>query len=277
MYISGSLARTRRFLVTSSNKLVATEQTKDGSIDLKVKYILTKNYDTKERIQRFLNGEGSRQYPGIEKKSTAVIRPQQTAVLISEEFFNLPKGILAHAMLKNRLSQKGLIAFNTGIIDSGYQGPVSTFVINLSNRDIEIPEGQVFMRVAFHKVDERYLPEESAKIAEEDLINKKTEAYINYRKEDLINFPNDFVGTERIKSALIDEVKDYSIGKSIFYMGLLIAVLSLFSEMILPRLNTNDSNEKIENLETRIKNLETLTNQNISELQKSLPAQRVDR
>ncbi|MDV7398303.1 hypothetical protein RZS08_43265, partial [Arthrospira platensis SPKY1] len=93
---------------------------------------------------------------------------------------------MAYVFLKNRLSQKGLLAFNTGIIDPGFEGPVSTVMTNLSREAILLSshgENSKFFRVVFHKMT----------LAGELTSNeKRIYSYADYRKyrvSDLKTFP----------------------------------------------------------------------------------------
>src|SRR5260221_11534428 len=66
------------------------------------------------------------------------VAPQQVVILISQEVIKIPPGHLAYAMPKNRLCNEGILCLNTGIVDPGYEGPLSTIAINFSNSDHKI-------------------------------------------------------------------------------------------------------------------------------------------
>ena len=54
------------------------------------------------------------------------LRPQGMVRVISRERVKLPENIIGYALTKNGLSNKGILAINIGIIDPGYEGPISS-------------------------------------------------------------------------------------------------------------------------------------------------------
>lgn len=179
--------------------------------------------------------------------SAAILKPQESAYLISEEFIHVPKGYVAYVFLKNRLSQRGLLAFNTGIIDSDYHGPISTLVTNLANEDMPIPmrvkngkineEERAFFRVTFHKINkhtdgkitfsETFTQEEYKNQDDKEKHDIKYEKYKNWRAEELNTLPKSFLDPERIKNQVNLELTEKMASISLTRLGLLIGVLGL--------------------------------------------------
>ncbi|MER9216164.1 hypothetical protein NKI54_29745 [Mesorhizobium sp. M0663] len=71
----------------------------------------------------------------------------------SAEVFNLPGNITGHVTYKTGLTSKGIWALTVGIVDPGWDGPVSTTLLNFSRNDHPISEGDPFLRVSFFEHD----------------------------------------------------------------------------------------------------------------------------
>jgi deoxycytidine triphosphate deaminase len=58
------------------------------------------------------------------------VPPQGVAVLISQEVIRLPRNICAYASVKTSLCREGILAINTGVVDPGWEGPLSSLMLN---------------------------------------------------------------------------------------------------------------------------------------------------
>ena len=82
------------------------------------------------------------------------LRPQGMVRVISRERVKLPENIVGYALTKNGLSNQGILAINIGIIDPGYEGPISSTLINFGNRTYQITPETSFLRLTFHEINE---------------------------------------------------------------------------------------------------------------------------
>lgn len=169
------------------------------------------------------------------KPSLDNLKPQNSAYLISKQYIRVPEGYIAYVFLKNRMSQRGLLALNTGIIDQNYYGPVSTLILNLSNRTTEIPNRMYptdlsFFRIVFHKVD-KASEGDAPKFSE-----KKYEynEYINARIKEFEYLPKTFLNAheieERVKKEVTEKAKEFSINRllcGVAVVGLLLSILPI--------------------------------------------------
>lgn len=118
---------------------------------------------------------------GRDKKLTEFEIPPQGMVLVySDESFDMNKpNILGYTTVRNTLSIKGILAINVGIVDPGYQGKISSVLINFGKRNVRIAEGEKFLRMTFHSSDSKDYGASSEVIEDKVLkvINKK------YKKE----------------------------------------------------------------------------------------------
>jgi dUTPase len=74
-----------------------------------------------------------------------------TVRVVSKELLKLPDDITGHALLKNELCRKGVLAINIGVIDPGFEGPLSSILINFGREDFVVKQGAPFMRISFHR------------------------------------------------------------------------------------------------------------------------------
>jgi len=126
------------------------------------------SFDTNSRIAKFGGdpgpGDGKSWKVGqiikigkiINHKGRAVdslvLEPQGIAHLISEEDVNLPPDICALAHVLTRKCNQGLLTLNIGVVDPGWEGKISTSVLNFSSEKRLLTKGDSFMRLTFHRV-----------------------------------------------------------------------------------------------------------------------------
>lgn len=118
-----------------------------------------------------------------EEKASFVLKPQGTVLVISKERVRLPSGVAGYATVKTSLCQDGILATNIGIIDPGYRGPVSTYLINFGKSEFNIGLGDPFLRLAFHRFEPHadFAPKEQ----------KTEELYIRERKREVVSYLSD--------------------------------------------------------------------------------------
>lgn len=77
------------------------------------------------------------------------LEPREMVWVLSKEEFNMPADVTGFATLRTTFTKKGILALNVGIIDPLFKGPISTALINFSDRPREIRVGDKFFRVVF--------------------------------------------------------------------------------------------------------------------------------
>lgn len=82
------------------------------------------------------------------------VEPREMVWVVSKEEFCLPGCITGVATLRTTFTKLGLLALNVGIVDPFYTGPISTALINFSDRPREIGVGDKFFRVIFMEHDD---------------------------------------------------------------------------------------------------------------------------
>ena len=77
------------------------------------------------------------------------LEPREMVWVLSKEEFNMPPTVTGFATLRTTFTKQGILALNVGIIDPFFKGPISTALINFSDRPREIRVGDKFFRIAF--------------------------------------------------------------------------------------------------------------------------------
>jgi deoxycytidine triphosphate deaminase len=80
------------------------------------------------------------------------IEPQGIIAVISEEIVKLPADVCAYGSVKTSLCRDGVLAINIGIIDPGWEGPISSVLLNFGKEKFPLCRGQAFLRLTFHRV-----------------------------------------------------------------------------------------------------------------------------
>jgi deoxycytidine triphosphate deaminase len=86
----------------------------------------------------------------IHETGCYVLPPQGMVEVISWETIKVPPDIAGYASVKTSLSRDGLLALNTGILDPGFEGPLSATVVNFGKAESPLNRGAVFLRLTFH-------------------------------------------------------------------------------------------------------------------------------
>lgn len=79
-----------------------------------------------------------------------ILEPQGMVRVISAECIRMPNNVIGYALVKNALSNNCVLAINTGIVDPGYKGPISSTLINFGKEPFVITNETQFLRLTFH-------------------------------------------------------------------------------------------------------------------------------
>lgn len=85
---------------------------------------------------------------GQEIAGPYVLQPNEMVQVTSAEVFGLPSDITAHVSYKTGMTHKGIWALTVGVVDPGWNCPVSTTLFNFSKVPFAISKGDVFLRVS---------------------------------------------------------------------------------------------------------------------------------
>lgn len=77
------------------------------------------------------------------------LEPGHMVQVVSAEVFKLPDTVTGHVTYKTTLTSQGIWALTVGIVDPGWNGPVSTSLLNFSSKRHSLMPGDPFLRVTF--------------------------------------------------------------------------------------------------------------------------------
>lgn len=137
-------------------------------------------------------------------KNSYWLAPQGIVEVISRETIKLPKDVAGYAMVKTALCNKGILALNIGIVDPGYDGPLSTTLINFGKREFQLDVNSVFLRVTFHEC------ETSSRSTWPQPVNRQE--YVADKKAKVQHFGNTFLNLQSAVEKVTDPIfKRYKI------------------------------------------------------------------
>lgn len=220
MQISAQKAIEFGFVCDRKNQKITKDHSKKSSVDLTIREVLFK--DEKNKVQSL---------------GRTILKPQDSVFVISEEILHVPEGFIAYVFLKNTLSKKGFLALNTGIIDSNYNGPISTLLINFSAVEEYLPitdneEDKSFFRVVFHEIDKNTNYNPVSPHPNSYDVKKSYELYKSYCSSDIAKFPKTFLEPVVLKEQISKELTEKLTSISINKIGMVIAGVGLFLSLI---------------------------------------------
>jgi deoxycytidine triphosphate deaminase len=77
------------------------------------------------------------------------LKPREMVWVLSKETFKLPGTVTGLATLRTTHTKLGLLALNVGILDPYFEGPISTILLNFSDKTRRIAVGEKFFRLLF--------------------------------------------------------------------------------------------------------------------------------
>ena len=221
MPIKAQSAIDNGFVRDRNGEKIKEDYSQKTTVDLTIREILFKN-----KKDEVLSTEGT------------ILQPQDSIIIISEEIVIIPEGYIAYVFLKNRLSQRGLLALNTGVIDSNYYGPIATTLINFSNKEQSISISRskgndAFFRIVFHKLDDLKHTIDNSEAIKNGLSadNIYTE-YKENRVENIKNLPQTFMNPDSLKEELGKELKEQANNIGFTRLSITIALLGILFSLL---------------------------------------------
>jgi deoxycytidine triphosphate deaminase len=126
-----------------------------------------------------------------ESPSVYFLKPREIVWILSNEEFKMPKNVTGLATLRTTYTKVGVLALNVGIIDPLFTGPISTALINFSDRPRRIDVGEKFFRVAFFEHDDvsMYHPRDENIHRDEYISNLETTSFTEF-SQNFMNIPS---------------------------------------------------------------------------------------
>jgi deoxycytidine triphosphate deaminase len=138
---------------------------------------------------------------GKEYNEPVDIKAQQMFIIVSKERVQIKAGFVGYAMPKTSLCNEGILCLNTGILDPGYGGLISTTAINFEEDASAISPGEPFLRLVFHRLEG-----EGAATDVQGDISKPDTTYLKEAKAHSRRFPDTFLDIPGQIEAIADRV-----------------------------------------------------------------------
>lgn len=119
--------------------------------------------------------------------STYALEPGGMVRVISKESLHLPNTITGHVLLKNDLCTKGVLAINIGVVDPGYEGQISSTLINFGREKFPVEKGTAFLRVSFHRCPQSPVSSRSLKYDRAGYLKQVKQEVLAYSGPDFLN------------------------------------------------------------------------------------------
>jgi deoxycytidine triphosphate deaminase len=100
--------------------------------------------------------------------------------VVSKESLQLPDTITGHVLLKNELCTRGVLAINIGVVDPGFEGPISSTLINFGRETCIVEKSTPFLRVSFHRCPQSPKAKVSAKYDREAYLKRVKQEVLAY-------------------------------------------------------------------------------------------------
>lgn len=140
-----------------------------------------------------------------DERNSFVLKPQGTVLVISRERIQLPKNVAGYATVRTRLCQDGILAINIGIIDSEYQGLVSSYLINFGKSDFALSADQPFLRLGFHEFTPSKNPPPAQTVSDNEYVRARKGEAVAFMSETFL----DLEGTiKKVADKILDEWKN---------------------------------------------------------------------
>lgn len=119
-------------------------------------------------VGRIFNDEGQ------EIDGPYTLQPNEMVQVTSAEVFGLPPDVTAHVSYKTSMTHKGIWALTVGVVDPGWNCPVSTTLFNFSKVPFAICKGDVFLRVSLFQHSPASMLHEGPAVEEYETKVRKT-------------------------------------------------------------------------------------------------------
>ena len=133
---------------------------------------------------------------GKERASGYKIKSQEMIWVICKEKFNMPMDVIGFAHMYTHRTREGILSMNTGIIDPGYEGKISTLLINFGKGEQSILKNSVLLRVTFADINNKNNELKPSRIIMDD------DTYWGIIQESTKNFDKTFLNMETVYTKL---------------------------------------------------------------------------
>lgn len=150
------------------------------------------------------------------------INPSETLIVMTKEYINMPNTLFASYSQLNRLARQGLMLINVSIVEPGYHGPLSCFLVNFSREVVHLYPDDAIAKITFHQLTSAPQFPFSLTIPEEE--------YRRGLARDAQAYPVSFMDIGGLEGKITDRVGK-EVTNSVKIGVVLLAVLAFFSSL----------------------------------------------
>jgi deoxycytidine triphosphate deaminase len=151
-----------------------------------------------------------------------VIKPSETLAIMTKEVISVPPDMFASYSQLNGLARRGLMVFNVSIVEPGYHGHLSCFLVNFSKEDAQLYPEDDIAKICFHKLSGVPQALQRLVISEGDYRKKLVESARRY--------PTSFMDIGGVEERVVSRATK-SVNKSITIAVAFIAVLVFWTTL----------------------------------------------
>lgn len=191
------------------------------------------------------------------------LNPQGMVYVVFKEKIKVPKNVIGFAHVKTSLTRQGIMATNIGIIDTNYEGYISTLLINFGKTPNYFGKGQSALRITFSNIKE---PKSKMPLKSNNIDN---EAYISKLKLNIARLDERFLNLNAIEEEVNKNVTSNVFAKLTKYVIVFTIAGALTSIILGMKSCTDKKNDTyISNYEAQLKTVTETNNLLLQKLEK---------
>jgi deoxycytidine triphosphate deaminase len=160
-------------------------------------------------------------------ESRYLLPPGGMVRVVSRESLKLPETITGHVLLKNELCTRGVLAINIGVVDPGFEGPISSTLINFGRETCVVEKSTPFLRVSFHRCPESPKAKASAKYDRDTYLKRVKQEVLAYSSPTFLNM--EAMTTKAAEKAFISFKEGLVVWATL--VAVLLALLAIFAPL----------------------------------------------
>jgi deoxycytidine triphosphate deaminase len=148
--------------------------------------------------------------------------PGETLIVMTRERVTMPDSLCALYAPLHRLAQRGVMLLNPAVVEPGYEGPLSCFLVNFSTQRVQIAPNDPVSKIVFHVL--------SAAPASLKPMKFETDKYQVELSRFASRYPRSFLDMGSIEERAVQRARE-SVKHWVIGGGVLVGFLVLFSTL----------------------------------------------
>lgn len=151
-----------------------------------------------------------------------VIKPAETMIVMTLERVTVPRDLCAAYAPLHHKAQEGLMLLNAAIVEPGYSGPLSCFLLNVSSQDVVIEPESHIAKIVFHQLEAAPETPKAMQLTDKE--------YIESLSKQARKFPKSFLDVGNIAEEASEQAIK-GVRSRIILAGVFLAVLIMFAQV----------------------------------------------